>query len=960
MRQERSLSGQWGFRLDPHGQLTQAEVQPDRRIPVPLPWQAAFPDLTQYSGYAWYHHTFVLEADWLNGELLLHFGAVDYWCQVYLNGQFVGEHEGGYTPFTFPVGRYAQAGTNTLVVRVYDPVQTSITIPRWYQFAEKGTTPPFKAEDIPHGKQEWYFNVGGIWQDVRLTAVPAAYIQQVHITPDIRTGTAQVQVELAGLTTTGTLQVNIGPAKVAAAVTAGQTSATLTVQVEQPQLWTPDTPNLYTAAVKLTAAAGEDTIETRFGFREIRTHKGQLLLNGQPVMLRCALDQDFYPETIYTVPSDDYLRDQFRKAKELGLNSLRCHIKVPDPRYFDLADEIGLLIWAEIPSWRTFHVKTTVHPAPLQMDEALKMRVRQTFEDMVAADYNHPSLIIRTLVNEDWGTALGLSATDRAWLKDLVDYCKTLDPTRLVVDNSPCPNSWGLSMHVKTDIDDFHIYTNIPDAADSFEQFVEQFDNRPLWSFAPEYAPERTGHEPLIVSEFGNWGLPSLKSICRRGEPAWFDLGGWWSAWDGEPGYARGVVERFKQLGLDSLWADYEALATASQWHQYNALKFEIETMRRQPNLAGYVITELTDIYWESNGLMDFERGPKVYHDRFETFNTDDVVMPQLSRFAYWDDQIFRARLHVSHYSQSDWANTRLAVTLAGKTLEQVLPPLKSGDVRNLGDYRWRLSQVHQPEMLQLHSQVRATNGHTLTANETLLLVLPAALRQAVYSQPIAVLTRREHWEEDIVVGTTPMPEDAVASPADATFEVSPDQAPVLLEGTLRNLGYQTTTRLDENTQLIVTDYPTKPMLDWVRAGGNMLFLSGGGSPFFWRQGRGGTFGGNWATSFSWLRPEIHQRLKVSNPLSLPFMDMMPNHVILGLPVEDAAFHQDFLGGQFSGWLRHPAVHTVQFRYGQGRVIMTTYPLKENLAYHPVAIAMLHDLIDYLMSDACQPTLAAL
>jgi hypothetical protein len=112
-------------------------------------------------------------------------------------------------------------------------------------------------------------------------------------------------------------------------------------------------------------------------------------------------------------------------------------------------------------------------------------------------------------------------------------------------------------------------------------------------------------------------------------------------------------------------------------------------------------------------------------------------------------------------------------------------------------------------------------------------------------------------------------------------------------------------------------------------------------------------------SSFSWLRPGIYQRLQVDNPLTLPFKDVMPQGVILGLPANDPAVQQDFLAGQISGWLRHPALHTVQFRYGSGRVIMTTYPLKETVSYHPVAVAMLHDLVDHLKSDQCQPMLKA-
>ncbi len=142
-----------------------------------------------------------------------------------------------------------------------------------------------------------------------------------------------------------------------------------------------------------------------------------------------------------------------------------------------------------------------------------------------------------------------------------------------------------------------------------------------------------------------------------------------------------------------------------------------------------------------------------------------------------------------------------------------------------------------------------------------------------------------------------------------------------------------------------------------------MLYLSRGAGPFFWRQGRGGVYSGSWITSYNWLRPEIHKRLSaVSNPLGMPFMHSAPTGVIVGLPVDQADVQGDFLAGQLTGWAHHPAMHTVQFRYGRGRVIMTTYPLVELLTMpsaDPVAVALFHDLVDHLASEACQPTLTA-
>lgn len=927
MRSQRSLAGKWAFQLDPDGVLTSETLQPDQEITVPLPWQVAFPELRAYSGYGWYQRTFTLDAAALTGEVILRFGAVDYWCQVYLNGQYVGEHEGGHTAFEFAVRQWMQPGENTLTVRVYDSSQRAIVIPRWRQdIPPENTSPPFAPESIPHGKQTWYLDASGLWQDVTLTFVPATYLRQIHITPDIQTGTAQVKVWLAGQEQAGNLRLQLAGQTAEVPITACQQDATLAIQVAQPTLWSPEQPHLYQAEVYLETASGTDQQSVRFGFREITIRDGYLLLNGEPLYLLCALDQDLYPETIYTVPSTDFLCDQFTKAKQLGLNILRCHIKPPDPRYFELADEMGLLVWSEIPSWRTFHPKNS-HPTALHLDEAIKTRVRETLRDMIARDYNHPSLIIWTIVNEDWGTSLLLSEDDRAWVAEMFDYCKQLDPTRLVVDNSPCPAPWGLSVHVKSDLDDFHIYANIPDQAGFFEQTIEQFGLRPLWTYSNTGDAQRTGQEPLILSEFGNWGMPTLQPYQGQ-EPDWFDLSGWWSPWDGEAGYPAGVLKRFEQLGLHKIWQDYIAFAEATQWHQYQALKFEIETMRRQPGIQGYVITELSDIYWESNGLLDFERGTKVFHERFAYINALDVILPHLRRYAFWENETAEVTLYASHYSPANWQNSVARAAADGQEIFTTsTAAIGRGSVQEIGAVQWQMPAVQKATLARLSLTIEK-----IAQNEVEVVVLPLASQQATYTGTVTVMTR------------------AGKNPSTST-----------LNDAMQQLGYNTGTALTPETALLITDYPTAEQLAWVRAGGDMLFLSEGsaGSPFFWKHGRGGTYSGQWISSFSWLRPGIYRRIPMMNPLTLPFMDMMPGSVILGLPVEDTTMQADILAGQLAGWLHHPAAHTVQFRYGQGRVIMTTFRLQETLGYHPLAVAMLHDLVDHLTSDNCQPILKA-
>jgi hypothetical protein len=462
--------------------------------------------------------------------------------------------------------------------------------------------------------------------------------------------------------------------------------------------------------------------------------------------------------------------------------------------------------------------------------------------------------------------------------------------------------------------------------------------------------------------------LKALKAD-NGNEPDWFNLGPWWASWEGEPGWPSGVEKRFKSLGLDKIWPDYEAFATATQWHQYEAMKFEIETMRRLPHMSGYVLTEFTDAYWESNGLLDFHRNTKVYHQEFASINTDDVLVPQLNTYTYWDDDLLTIRVHGSHYSSADWTGAQLQWKLGEITGQQTIQNVKRGMVQQLIQQNWKLPYVDQPRYVPLELSLQGADGRTLASNRVTLLILPSSTRKISYPDEVAVLmhTPGKITPSDEFSGeggdVSSAPSDRGFASGDLSISNDPKHATrVTFTSNLEWLGYRTAQHITGGTRVIVTDYPNEDMLQWVRNGGDMLFLSRGPGPFFWRQGRTGTYGGSWINAFSWIRPQIHQRLPISNPLKLPMMQIMPTGTLLGLPVDDERYHGDMLAGQISGWLQHPAVHTVQFRYGKGRVIMTTFGIRQALQDNPAdpaAVAMLHDLITYLTSPACQPTLTA-
>ena len=623
------LEQNWKLLPDPDAKYRLQTLRKDgwRPVRVGISWNAQFDDMRDFGGVGWYRTTI---AKFASTHTLLRISACDYFCEVFVNGEEVGEHEGGYTPFEIDITSHLRRDSNELIVKVTDPPRDAKRNQQLF--------PKFLYDELPHGKQNWYVQTGGLWQPVALRAVPEICISSVHVTPtmagDVRVDVAAWFPKLAGADsarllvelfdrdgrTTGGPSESAWPQPVGGNCRADYclSTASISLHIDAPKLWSPNDPYLYTAKATLTtrATSGEtDMVAVRFGFRDLTTRGGKLYLNEKPFYMIGALDQDFYPGTIYTPPSPDYIRDEMRKAKALGLNTLRCHIKVCTPDYLDAADEVGMLIWYEIPSWNDER-----HWTRQAADRGM-----QVFREALERDWNHPSLGIQSIINESWGADLS-KPEQRKWLASTYDEAKkAVAPLgRLVDDNSACCENF----HVKSDLADFHQYYSIPDHAEQWSKWVQEFASRPKWIWSPYGDAQSTGNEPLIVSEFGNWGLPRLSCGEAQSKPSECSLPWWFSRdFNGrEITMPAGVVDRFHQYKFDRIFSSYNELAGATQWHQFESLKYEIEQIRAQPNVQGYVITEFTDVNWESNGLMDIWRNPKAYEKELVQIQQPDFV----------------------------------------------------------------------------------------------------------------------------------------------------------------------------------------------------------------------------------------------------------------------------------------------------------------------------------------------
>lgn len=929
------LDGQWEFYPDPERRLGPDRLGPEekpRAIRVPGPWQAQFDDLRDYTGVAWYR----LRFDSVPGEpgeagsgegdgaarYFLHFGAVDYAATVWLNGREVGGHEGGYLPFEVDVTDVLKETANELVVRVIDPGSDEEFLPE-YTFAE-----------IPHGKQSWYGPVGGIWQSVYLERRAALHISRLRVTPDVPLGAARVLATLSRdpaeprallLRVTDPLgQVR----EVRYDLPAGAPPDEVTFPVPEPMLWDTSTPNLYELDAVLLEEEGDawrplDAASTKFGMRTIATSPtGNLLLNGKVLYLRGALDQDYYPELIYTPFSDAELDAQFAKARHMGLNCLRTHIKITDPRYYDAADRAGLLIWTELPNWQ-------------DLTDAAKRRARETLFGMVERDWNHPSIIIWTIVNENWGVDLAVNPGHRSWLAQTYQELKTFDPHRLVVGNSPCFTNF----HVVTDIEDFHNYYAMPDHYRQWRDWVQTFASRPPWTFAHVYesidswreyirdpwnpqprpqAPEvqRRGSEPMVVSEFGNWGLPDVARLkaCYGGkEPWWFETGIEWG--DGVV-YPHGVEQRFKAFHLDKVFPTLSDLTAASQRMQFTALKYQIEQMRRHPSIVGYVITEFTDVHWESNGLLDMCRNPKSFYDVIGQVNSADAVVPtDWERIAFWEGERCEVRLALSHFSSADLRNSRLEWRLdLWPEIHGVLecPGPERAQLTNLGTAVFEVPRLEQPVRARLELRLMSAAGEEVTCNHHELYLFP---RMQPDARPIR-----------LAVPGLPR-----------------------LAARLAAMGYELTD--EASADLVVVERMTDELRWYVQNGGRVLWLAEspdsqqahlGAVGIAQRHGR--SWQGDWASSMSWLRQDrIFGDIPSGGTVDFAFADLTPETVIVGLTPRD--FAANVHSGLFVGWVHHIVALVAERPIDRGRLMICTYRLREHLGVNPVATIMMRDMI---------------
>ena len=579
-----SLDGEWAFAFDRESRLTRPrEVVFDRTIRVPFAPEAPLSGIgdEDFTCAVWYRRVFEAPPLAEGERLMLRFGAVDYKATVWVDGSYVGSHEGGYTPFGCDV---------TDLLRREEPHEIVVRAEDDPQDLEK-----------PRGKQDWlrlphsiwYPRTTGIWQTVWLETLPSSWIETLRWTASLENYDIGLEAMIGGGRREGLrLEVRLGVGDGAARrLLAHDTYEVVAAEVHRrlalsdpgiddfrnELLWSPSSPTLIEAELRLLAPDGGtiDEVVSYTALRAVGVQGDRFLLNGRPLPLRLVLDQGYWPDGGLTAPSPDALRRDVELAKEMGFNGVRKHQKLEDPRYLYWADRLGLLVWDEMPSAYRFTRRSVE-------------RLTAEWKEAVLRDISHPCVVTWVPFNESWGVPdLPSNPAQRDYVQALYHLTKTLDPSRPVVGN----DGWE---HVATDIVGIHDYDEDPEKLRERYGEAGSISNLFRWVRPSGRLIALDGHDhadqPLVLSEFGGIAFTPL----HRREHTW--------------GYGRVETE--------------EELAEA-----YAAL---LEAVRGSAVLAGFCYTQFADTYQEANGLLTAGRDPKFPLARIERATRGEARRLQL------------------------------------------------------------------------------------------------------------------------------------------------------------------------------------------------------------------------------------------------------------------------------------------------------------------------------------------
>jgi hypothetical protein len=518
-----NLNGLWDFEV-----TAKEGAKPDsfaRQFLVPFPPESALSGLMTNiteNQRLWYRRSFKLPAGFAGKRTLLHFGAVDFETTVSVNGKEIGQHRGGYDPFSFDITDALKADENEIVLSVWDPSDAS---------------PNSRGKQVRKPDQGiFYTATSGIWQTVWLEPVPETSIASIKITPDVDGSRFLINIAVPRAADGQSVTVSASDGAGEVGRVSGRAGTDLSLAIKKPRLWNPETPFLYALTVSLVDPKGKvEEVTSYAGLRKIALGKDKkgvtrLFLNNEPYFMAGPLDQGFWPDGLYTAPTDEALRSDIEITKKLGFNMARKHVKVEPDRWYYWCDKLGLLIWQDMPSGDKF-----INPAQpdITRTPASAKQFETELQALIATHYNHPCIVMWVVFNEGWGQY----ETPR-----LAKLAKDLDPSRLVNSVS------GWADRKVGDVNDMHNYPG-------------------PGSPKPEEA------RAAVLGEFGGLG---------------FKVDG--HTWAGKTWGYRGMES------LDKLTRQYVKLLRG------------VYALKESPGLSAIVYTQTTDVEYEGNGLLTYDR----------------------------------------------------------------------------------------------------------------------------------------------------------------------------------------------------------------------------------------------------------------------------------------------------------------------------------------------------------------
>ena len=552
-KQWECLNGEWDF------QIVSPQLSEKMTINVP------FCPESELSGVN--HKDFIKECVYtrkftvkkVDGQrTILHFGAVYYHAEVFVNGQKAGRHFGGYTPFCFDVTKLVNDGENMLSVRVYSDLTAN--------------QPSGKQSRKPHSYGCFYTRSTGIWQTVWLEYVPEKYVKSVKYYPHI--DELSVDVELS-VEDEGEVAVEIyyDGEQVGALKEYIQCKGFYTIKLAKQYLWEPFNGRLYSVKI----IYGEDEVQSYFGLREVRFEGMDFLLNDKPVFQSFVLNQGYYPKGVYTPQNDEERLLDIRNAMELGFNGLRLHQKVFDPRYLYLCDKMGYMVWGEFASWGIKY--DTLDGLGTFIGE---------WSEVIERDFNHPSIILWCPLNETWRDLDDDRKTrDVRFIDSVYQVTKALDSTR------PCVDVSGGYHGNDTDLYDFHCY----ESYENLKGYLDRLEEKdelivPLLYDKEEKTLLYQKGLPVNVSEFGGIMFSKHKIDSKVSS------------------VNEGAVQSTESWGYGEGEADENTFA-----QRYKNL---VELIKSYKKISGFCYTQLYDVEQEENGFFTYDRKPKFSKSAME------------------------------------------------------------------------------------------------------------------------------------------------------------------------------------------------------------------------------------------------------------------------------------------------------------------------------------------------------